>query len=373
PFPDKVAVNEIIKLKPIEGHHFNLNAPQKCAGGKMILSTKEELDCQIDKPGKQKVELSVCDDPESFCKTEAYDVTVTAPRGYKPTQTNRGQLVYYPRGERPAPKGFLLNRPDQAIQSAKNRNALLMIDFFGHWCPPCNLFDENVFEDRDFTVKTGKIVKLKLDVDSDLSWELKDKFKVGGYPTIVMVDKHLNEIGRVVGYRPKAAFLKWVSEMEALKDLPIDAALKERDSSLATEEKKRAITLRAAQYLFDREDYDGAISEASKLNSDEAGLIKLKSEHEIANKTKEDSKIAAAIENLLKKYPKDIEAAFWLDDLNSIDPSKAKPFIESVLAGVEKWKEDPKLDEQGYTKGDVFFAEAKIREIKKETDLAKKA
>ncbi len=106
------------------------------------------------------------------------------------------------------PYGFILNDQKAAFKTAKEEGKLLMIDFFGIWCPPCNQLDEHVFSAANFAKKTEKFVKLKLDADADASWELKGKFKITGYPTIVFATPEGEEVGRIVGYRPLANFLK---------------------------------------------------------------------------------------------------------------------------------------------------------------------
>jgi thioredoxin-like negative regulator of GroEL len=106
------------------------------------------------------------------------------------------------------PYGFILNDQKTAFKTAKEEGKLLMIDFFGIWCPPCNQLDEHVFSAANFAKKTDKFVKLKLDADADVSWELKGKFKITGYPTVVFATPEGEEVGRIVGYRPLANFLK---------------------------------------------------------------------------------------------------------------------------------------------------------------------
>src|SRR5262249_25000606 len=98
--------------------------------------------------------------------------------------------------------GFVLNQPDQALALAQREGKPLLIDFFGIWCPPCNRLDEEVFSNPSFQKEAHHFVLLKLDADSDLSWDLKSKYKVGGYPTLVFANPDGEELSRVVGFRP---------------------------------------------------------------------------------------------------------------------------------------------------------------------------
>src|SRR5580700_9786590 len=74
--PASALVDEIIELKPIEGHHFNVEAPQKCGGSSPIEVLPRRLRCQLTKPGAAEVLVSVCDDALTFCRQERFDVAV---------------------------------------------------------------------------------------------------------------------------------------------------------------------------------------------------------------------------------------------------------------------------------------------------------
>src|SRR5690606_29372881 len=143
-------------------------------------------------------------------KPEKFKLNVTGPKNFKSSKikSTRDSMVYVPKGERAAPPGFLQNHPEGAINRAKKQKKLLYIYFSTQWCPYCNMFEEYVFNDKAFIDMTKSYVKLKLDADSDISWKLKEKFSVGGYPTTVIADSELNEIDRLVGYRPITAVQK---------------------------------------------------------------------------------------------------------------------------------------------------------------------
>ena len=83
----------------------------------------------------------------------------------------------------------------------------MVIDFFGIWCPPCNELDEQVFSQKSFAHSSSRFVRLKLDVDSPISWELKSKYHVTGYPTVVFASADGDEISRIIGFRALQDFL----------------------------------------------------------------------------------------------------------------------------------------------------------------------
>ncbi|MCB0370871.1 MAG: thioredoxin family protein, partial [Bdellovibrionales bacterium] len=119
---------------------------------------------------------------------------------------------------------FIYNQPELAIEKAKVENKPLMIDFFGSWCPPCNVLDETIFSQPSFKKYKNKMVFLKLDADMASSWSLKEKFKVKGYPTLIFLTKNEEEIYRIVGSLTPNSFSKKINyilrnKTTSIKDL----------------------------------------------------------------------------------------------------------------------------------------------------------
>lgn len=83
PSPSQVAFNQEISYQPIEGHHFNLKSPNQCGKGVLLRIDEKVAACKMTKPGKQDVELFVCDDKKTFCKREMLPVKVSYPSGIK--------------------------------------------------------------------------------------------------------------------------------------------------------------------------------------------------------------------------------------------------------------------------------------------------
>ena len=74
--PTSALLNEEIELKPISGHHFNVEAPQKCGAEKAGSVTPRRFRCQMRAAGKVEITASVCDDAKTFCRQERFDVKV---------------------------------------------------------------------------------------------------------------------------------------------------------------------------------------------------------------------------------------------------------------------------------------------------------
>ena len=83
---------------------------------------------------------------------------------------------------------------------------------------------------------------VKIDVDQSSSWTLKDRYKVGGYPTVIVTRADGTELDRVVGYPGEADFLTWLAESGGIQ--PVDELLARTDRSPA---ESSALALRLAR------------------------------------------------------------------------------------------------------------------------------
>ncbi len=99
----------------------------------------------------------------------------------------------------------------KAETEAKADHKLVLLDFTGSdWCGWCIKFDKEVFSTPAFAEYARKnLVLVQLDfprktkLDSKLQKAndaLRDKYKVEGYPTFVVLNAEGREVGRQVGY-----------------------------------------------------------------------------------------------------------------------------------------------------------------------------
>jgi protein disulfide-isomerase len=110
----------------------------------------------------------------------------------------------------------------KALEQAKTENKIALLDFTGSdWCGWCIRFDKEVFATSQFKEYADKnLVLVELDFPNNkpqsaelkkANAELKEKYKIEGYPTLVVLDKDGKELGRQVGYSeggPKAFIAK---------------------------------------------------------------------------------------------------------------------------------------------------------------------
>ncbi len=125
-----------------------------------------------------------------------------------------------------------------AFERAKRSGRPVLLDFSAVWCPPCNLLAAEVLHADPLPVELEAYEVAVLDADARASFELKDRYDVGGYPTVLVVDPDGNEKTRVVGYPGKEAMLAWLAGAAGSSDA-VDlaagpgAATPERAAALA--------------------------------------------------------------------------------------------------------------------------------------------
>jgi thiol-disulfide isomerase/thioredoxin len=89
---------------------------------------------------------------------------------------------------------------EAAAAAAKAADKTMLVDFETTWCGPCKQMDRWVYTAKKVVdAATAKsIVAVK--VDGDERKDLKQRFKVEGFPTMILLAADGTEIGRQVGY-----------------------------------------------------------------------------------------------------------------------------------------------------------------------------
>jgi thioredoxin-related protein len=100
---------------------------------------------------------------------------------------------------------------DKAVALAKKENKVILADFNGSdWCPPCKALKKGVFETAEFK-KYAKDNLVLLDVDfpkgkkqdaalAKHNEQLSEKFKIEGFPTVLLINAAGKVLMTEVGY-----------------------------------------------------------------------------------------------------------------------------------------------------------------------------
>ena len=145
-------------------------------------------------------------------------------------------------------------------------------DFAAAWCPPCNrLAAELLHDPADAAWRASQPPITRIDADAAASWTLKDRYKVGGYPTLLAVDSEGREVARLVGYPGEEATRAWFAGLQA--DLP-SWKLREVDPTTLSPD----TAARAARRLLAAEDADAArrfLPRFANVVSEDAAIARL--------------------------------------------------------------------------------------------------
>jgi thioredoxin-like negative regulator of GroEL len=107
---------------------------------------------------------------------------------------------------------WLTNLQDAEARAAVER-VPMMIDFYADWCGWCRVLDKRTYSDPTVRELAARVVPVK--VNSDFNPSVARQYGVTGLPTIVFLDRHGNELSRVVGYRDASGFAAVLREVVA--------------------------------------------------------------------------------------------------------------------------------------------------------------
>lgn len=88
---------------------------------------------------------------------------------------------------------------DRAFAQARAQNKPVLLYWGATWCPPCNQLKATFFNRQDFAQASQSFVAVHVDGDRPGAQKLGSRFKVSGYPTVVLFSPAGAEITRLPG------------------------------------------------------------------------------------------------------------------------------------------------------------------------------
>ena len=88
---------------------------------------------------------------------------------------------------------------ERAFAAARKANKPLLLYWGASWCPPCNQLKATLFNRPDFVAASKGFVAVHVDGDQPGAQKLGSRFKVSGYPTMVLFSPAGGEITRLPG------------------------------------------------------------------------------------------------------------------------------------------------------------------------------
>ena len=88
---------------------------------------------------------------------------------------------------------------DRAFSQARAARQPVLLYWGASWCPPCNQLKATLFNRQDFAALAKSFVAVSVDGDRPGAQKLARRFKVSGYPTMVLFSSDGTEITRLPG------------------------------------------------------------------------------------------------------------------------------------------------------------------------------
>ncbi|MBQ0932029.1 thioredoxin family protein [Ideonella alba] len=88
---------------------------------------------------------------------------------------------------------------ERAFAQAREQRKPVLLYWGAVWCPPCNHLKSTLFNRQDFIERSKSVVPVYLDGDAPGAQKLASRFKVRGYPTMILMDPQGQELTRLPG------------------------------------------------------------------------------------------------------------------------------------------------------------------------------
>ncbi len=100
--------------------------------------------------------------------------------------------------------------PAEALAEARRSGQPVLVDFYAPWCYSCYFMDQHVLETAEFEKRAGRLILLKVDVDSAAGALEQTRRNVSFLPTYLLLDANGTELDRLPGEQTPADFFVWL-------------------------------------------------------------------------------------------------------------------------------------------------------------------
>lgn len=103
---------------------------------------------------------------------------------------------------------------DEAARRAGADEKRVLVYVGATWCGACRKLEADVFDGPDGDGLAEDFVPLHFDADAASTAPVRERYGVKGLPTVLVLDEHASEVGRIVGFSDRAA---WLARLDGLR------------------------------------------------------------------------------------------------------------------------------------------------------------
>ncbi|MHB8580300.1 MAG: protein-disulfide reductase DsbD family protein [Ignavibacteriaceae bacterium] len=106
---------------------------------------------------------------------------------------------------------------ENSLSQSTSLNRGAIIDFYADWCIPCKELDASTFSNPKVIEESKNFITLKANMTKTLSpdvEQLRDKYKIVGVPTILILNSEGKEIQRITGFVNAKEFSEMLEKVE---------------------------------------------------------------------------------------------------------------------------------------------------------------
>jgi len=191
---------------------------------------------------------------------------------------------------------------EEATRIAESQNKNMILDFYTDWCKYCKRLDDSTFTDTNLIRFSMDFVFFKANAEEDTA--LAERYKVNGYPTVILADPSGEEIDRIVGYAKAPDFIR---EIKAY--LRGEGTLADLENKLKSDPSNIELWFRVGKKYHERKRFDEGLVNFNKVISLDPEDKFQKASEALFNiglmymRQKDYSKAIKEYQKLIKEYP----------------------------------------------------------------------
>jgi thiol-disulfide isomerase/thioredoxin len=104
---------------------------------------------------------------------------------------------------------------EQALNDARDRNTLVLLDVFATWCGPCQKLDAETFNTEVAAAAVRELVTIRVDAEAGEGPAVAERFKAIAFPSVILLRPDGSEVDRIVGFVDAEDFARQIQNFVA--------------------------------------------------------------------------------------------------------------------------------------------------------------